>query len=382
MCSFLKQIGLIPPSCNLSIFAALIILTACNSHETVTPAELSCDSVFKTVHTINLYELSPPVTVITNIVNDSKGQLFFTQYRDPVVGFLDSKGTFLKWIGKAGKGPGEFLSSHIVIDSMDSLIVQDFFLSRLSIYKPGEYLRPSKIINHDKFHGEMIITRATDQFIFQTSPLHHLHMSQDSVLILKMEKYESIGDTILTVNGPDFIVERGDRSVNVLHTADRRNIYFTFQPESFTLFENDMNLVKEYDYDGNMINQLYLSLPPVDDYSKLIELQLSLMGGISGDKLSEHFKNLSEQHNLAGNRALYHEAIKLNDSYYIKLIVNSDESKWLSYTNASGVDSAKIYCHENATLSLKGHNGYYYYGTAFTNDFEQQLFLMVPSDEF
>ena len=379
MYSLLNQYGTILPGC-LSIFVALIILTSCNSHETVTPAELSCDSIFRTIHTINLNELLPPVSIITNIVNDSKGQLFFTQYRDPVVGFLDSNGTFLKWIGKAGRGPGEFSSSHIVIDSMDSLIVQDFFLSRVSIYEPGEYSRPARIINHDKFHGEMIITQANNQFIYQTSPLHHLHMSQDSVFILKMKRNSSTGDTILTVNGPDFIVERGDRSVNVLHTADRRNIYFTFQADSFTLFENDLSVVKEYDYDGNVINQHRVSLPPVYDYSKLIELQFNLMGGISGDQLSDHFKNLSDRNYFAENRALYHEAIKLNDSFYFKLIDNSNESKWLSYNISARVDSTKIYCHENSTLSIKGHNGYYYFGTAFTSDFEQQLHLMVPSD--
>jgi hypothetical protein len=379
MYSILNKYGTIQSGC-LSIFAALIILTACNSHVSVTPAELSCDSFFNTVHTINLYELLPPVSIITNIVNDSKGQLFFTQYRDPVVGLLDSNGTFLKWIGKSGKGPGEFTSSHIVIDSMDSLIVQDFFLSRVNIYEPGEYSHPSRIINHDKFHGEMIITRANENFFYQTSPLHHLHMSQDSVFILKMKKYDSKGDTILTVNGPDFIVERGDRSVNVLHTADRRNIYFTFQPESFTLFENDLSVVKEYDYEGNVINQLRVSLPPVSDYSKLIEQQFSLMGGISGDQLSEHFKSLSDRNNFAGNRALYHEAIKLDHSFYFKLIDNSNESKWLSFNNESGVDGAKVYCHENPTLSIKGHNGNYYFGTAYTSDFEQQLHLMVLSE--
>jgi len=362
----------------LSILSAFFFLSACTTTEMDTHAEISCDWVLNTVHTINPYEFSPPVSIITNIINDSKGRLYFSQYRDPVIGLLDSTGVFLQWIGKAGNGPGEFLSSHIIIGSMDSLIVQDFFLRRINIYSPEDFTKPGRIINHDKFYNEMIITAEIDGFVYQTAPRHHLHMSQDSVFILKMNKSETTGDTILAVKGPDFIVERGDRSINVVHLADRRNIYFTYQPESFTLFENDLNVISEYDYEGNVINQFEVTFPPVVDYSNLIEQQFSLMGGISGDQLAEQFKNLSARHNSPYNRALFHEAIKLEDSYYFKLIVNSSLSKWLSYNKISGIDNTIIYCHENPTLSIKGHNGYYYYGTGITGDFEQSLYLMEP----
>ncbi|TVQ15277.1 MAG: 6-bladed beta-propeller [Balneolaceae bacterium] len=362
----------------LSILSAVFFLSACSTIDTDAHAEISCDWVLNTVHTINPYEFSPPVSIITNIINDSKGRLYFSQYRDPVIGLLDSTGVFMQWIGKAGNGPGEFLSSHIIIGSMDSLIVQDFFLRRINIYSPEDFTKPGRIINHDKFYNEMIITAEIDGFVYQTAPRHHLHMSQDSVFILKMNKSETTGDTILAVKGPDFIVERGDRSINVVHLADRRNIYFTYQPESFTLFENDLNVISEYDYEGNVINQFEVTFPPVVDYSNLIEQQFSLMGGISGDQLAEQFKTLSARHNSPYNRALFHEAIKLDDSYYFKLIVNSSQSKWLSYNKISGIDNTIIYCHENPTLSIKGHNGYYYYGTGITGDFEQSLYLMEP----
>jgi len=364
-------------------FITLLVLPitiSCDYLQETPEVQLHCDIHFSDYRTIELYDLSPPVSIIKQIINDSEGNFFFTQYHDSVIGKLDSDGQFLEWIGRYGQGPGEFLSSYISMDKHDSLFVQDHLSQKITVYSNNELSNPHRIFSYENIYGDVILAYPRHDFIFQSFPLINMHSKQDSVFIFKVDKNGILQDTILRINGPELIIEKFERSLNVLHVADRRNITFQYRYNDFIVFENDNDTITYFDYYGSVLNKKSFTIPPVNDYSVLVERQFKLMSGISGDQLASKLQRLSNS-NPPANKALYQEAIKFDDTYFFKLINNSPFSLWISYAEGDLEGSSKIYCHDNPTMTLKGFNGYYYYGLALTNDLEQRLYLMFPTIE-
>jgi hypothetical protein len=338
-----------------------------------------CNITFESYHVIELHELTPPVYLIDHIVHNTDGKLYFSQFREPTIGRFDADGIFLDWIGRYGQGPGEFLSSYIGIDSNDSLFIQDHLSGKITVFAKNEYSNPARIFNYQRLQGDLILTKPGEYLTFQSFPLINLHSSNDSVFILNIDKNGLVRDTILSITGPEFIVDQTDKQVKIIHVADRRNVTFQFKETKFILFENDTDVVSTFDYSGNKLYEKSYPTPPVVDYASLVKRQFTHVSGLSGEKLALELERLTKN-NPPVKLALYEEAIIIDDNYFFKLISNEQNAIWMSHKNNHLDNTTEIYCHDNPSMSLKGHNGKYYYGLAFTSDFEQQLHLMVPSD--
>jgi hypothetical protein len=359
-------------------FLASLLLVSCDFKSGSKDEKLNCDINFTSYQIIELHELSPPVYLINQIINSSDGEFFFSQYRDPVVGRIGADGTFLNWIGRYGQGPGEFLSSYISLDGSDSLFIQDHLSGNITVFAHDEYSQPARIFSYQRLEGDLILSKPGEYLTFQSFPLVNLSNLIDSVFIINFDKGGLVIDTILSIKGPEFIIDQTDRTLNIIHVVDRRNVSFQFNETNFIIFENDTNVVPKFDYTGTKLNESYFPIPKVVDYSSLIERQFSQMSGISSEKITLELERLTKN-NPPIKLALYQEAINIEDNYFFKLISNQLNSMWLSYNNIREHDISAIYCHENPTMTLKGHNGKYYYGLALSTDFEQQLHLMLPS---
>jgi hypothetical protein len=102
--------------------------------------------------------LGPPVTLAdgngapvrsgppASIVENSRGE-FIAAYGRDLPGIYDSRGGFVRSIGRSGEGPGEFRSAEIILlGDADSLLIIDRGLQRLTLLSPeGRYVRSAPI---------------------------------------------------------------------------------------------------------------------------------------------------------------------------------------------------------------------------------------------
>ena len=79
---------------------------------------------------------------IDRLAVDSRGHIYVPQRLDPSVRVFDANGRFLRYIGRRGRGPGEFEGLETIGLRGDSLWTFDRALQRLTLFTPsGEYAR-------------------------------------------------------------------------------------------------------------------------------------------------------------------------------------------------------------------------------------------------
>lgn len=84
---------------------------------------------------------------INEVQVDGKGQIFINDGLNQCIHLYSSKGNFIRKIGRRGEAPGEYQYIWgIKITKGDSLVVYDGILYRLTIYAPGNFDSPVKII--------------------------------------------------------------------------------------------------------------------------------------------------------------------------------------------------------------------------------------------
>ncbi len=70
-----------------------------------------------------------------NLTTDQQGYVYVHSYGDAFLRIFDAKGRFVKYLGRKGRGPGEFeVIDQFFVDSKNKLYISDPINGRITIY--------------------------------------------------------------------------------------------------------------------------------------------------------------------------------------------------------------------------------------------------------
>lgn len=187
------------------------------------------------------------------IVNDQKVKQIF---------MFDERGSFIKKIGRAGQGPGEFGNPFCMTTTSDSIIVADNSNMRIQYYDlEGNFIRDFKI-----FKALIDISVNTEGLIYAAPLRINPEYSLVDVLDKNGKLLTSFGKARFGEKSTSFISNRVKISMN-----NKNDLYLAF---------NSFPLVCRYTADGNLQTEFKLDHKVLKELEKENQTQLKNKGNL------------------------------------------------------------------------------------------------------
>ncbi|RKY75753.1 hypothetical protein DRQ07_11395 [candidate division KSB1 bacterium] len=171
------------------------------------------------------------------VITDSKKNIYVSDYGQSRIKVFDKNGSFVKYIGKTGRGPGEFQEiSAVSIDSKDNLVIVDKKNWRITTYSDfGDNYKCSPF--NDKL-SLLLIKHLNDSqtIFFYVKSAPGFYKKTDKLFHIYNEKFKemsSFGQMKTVYNfDDDFIIERIRHEVFASIEVVNQNKFF-FSPEYY-----------------------------------------------------------------------------------------------------------------------------------------------------
>jgi hypothetical protein len=180
--------------------------------------------------------------VISDIIVDSKGNIYVCDSKDHCIKVYSARGKYIKSIGEKGEGPGELSGPmHIQIDNQSNVYISEAWNRRISIFdKKGEFLSTVKY-RMNSVTDMLVEPNTGDIFLAErlkigTEPKHVIYKyTKEGKLIKSFCKPFVIGETIIGKNYAP---------VNLCYLPNSHILSFARYPYELRIFTTNGDLVK------------------------------------------------------------------------------------------------------------------------------------------
>ena len=158
---------------------------------------------------------------------DDDGNIYILDRRGAQIKVFDSRGTYLRTIGRRGQGPGEFQNPIEMFIAHDhEIVVEDFSNRRLSFYTlKGEHLK-------DQYFGDMLLGK--------------IDMDQEGSYYAMTTEYYVPAENGIQIG--HYLIKKFDAHLNFLYTLDSSDV--SKQMDHFMYY---FMLLFDITHDGNII---------------------------------------------------------------------------------------------------------------------------------
>lgn len=184
----------------IPLLIVLPLLFQCSRNEQ--PVDPSTDSIYHLVEEVKIGTLEGDSLYmfgdISSVAIGKKGEFYVADPQVTIVRMYDSNGIYLKDIGDAGRGPGEFLYiGGMEVMSDGKLATWDQRNMRINIYSPeGNYLN-SHLVAASTYTAHTFQVDHDDNFYVKSSFFHPEKIKRRQLSWLKVSQNGEIIDTLL-----------------------------------------------------------------------------------------------------------------------------------------------------------------------------------------
>ncbi|WP_020403422.1 BF3164 family lipoprotein [Gracilimonas tropica] len=205
-------------------------------------------------HVYDLMPNSPAIFRGSETESDSDNNFYILNQGSRSLQIFDDSGTYLKSIGRAGQGPGEFISpSSFSIDKDNNIVILDKSLSKVSIFRKNGFLINEFIIQEGNLNFARIFAYDRN-FIALNNP------SPKSPLFKIYNIYgEHLKDIGKVTNYPNPLFS-GRNETDFMNTKIMNQTKVLFHNNSINVLYLNTPRFQKYDFAGNiMIDKILAS---------------------------------------------------------------------------------------------------------------------------